>query len=72
DEMFKHTDIKQAPWFVVNADDKKRARLNTIAHLLSSIPYEETPPRELELPPRQDEGYVRPPMSDQTFVPEIY
>ncbi|NNC74184.1 MAG: polyphosphate kinase 2 [Acidimicrobiia bacterium] len=72
DEMFKHTDIKQAPWYVVNADDKKRARLNTIAHLLSQIPYVETPPRELELPPRQDEGYVRPPLSDQTFVPEIY
>lgn len=68
-----HTDIKQAPWYVVNADDKKRARLNMIHHLLSVIPYEDTTPVMLQLPPRQpDDGYVRPPMSDQTFVPEIY
>ncbi len=73
DSMFAHTDIKQAPWWVVDADDKRRARLNCIAHLLSMIPYEDVIPPALELPPRQsDEGYVRPPMSDQTFVPEIY
>jgi len=73
DEMFAYTDIKQAPWYVVNADDKKRARLNTICHLLSLIPYEDLTPETIELPPRQkNKGYVRPPMSDQTFVEEIY
>jgi len=73
DEMFKYTDIKQAPWYVVNSDVKKRARLNCISHFLSLIPYEDLTPEPIELPPRQDDvGYVRPPMSDQTFVPEIY
>jgi polyphosphate kinase 2 len=73
DEMFKYTDIKQAPWWVVNSDIKKRARLNCISHLLSMIPYEDLTPEAIELPPRQDDiGYVRPPMDDQTFVPEIY
>ena len=73
DDMFAHTDIKQAPWYVVNADDKKRARLNVITHLLSVIPYEDLTPEQIELPPRQaDTGYVRPPMTDQTFVPEIH
>ena len=73
DEMFAHTDIKQAPWYVVEADVKKRARLNCIKHLLSIIPYEDLTPAPIELPPRQDAGgYVRPPMSDQTFVPDEY
>ncbi len=73
DIMFAHTDIKQAPWYAVNADDKKRARLNCIGHFLSIIPYEDLTPEEIELPPRQsNEGYVRPPMSDQTFVPDNY
>jgi polyphosphate kinase 2 len=73
DDMFAHTDIKQAPWWVVDADDKRRARLNCISHLLSSIPYEDVTAPALELPKRQsDEHYVRPPMSDQTFVPQIY
>lgn len=73
DDMFAHTDIKQAPWFVVNGDDKKRARLNVISHLLTMIDYEDLSPQPVELPPRQDDrGYVRPPLSDQTFVPEIY
>jgi polyphosphate kinase 2 len=73
DDMFAHTDIKQAPWFVVNGDNKKRARLNVISHLLTMIDYEDLSPQPIELPPRQDEiGYVRPPLSDQTFVPEIY
>ena len=73
DEMFKYTDIKQAPWFVVNSDVKRRARLNCIAHFLSMIPYEDLTPEPIKLPPRQEDvGYVRPPMSDQTFVPEIY
>ena len=73
DEMFKYTDIKQAPWYVVNSDDKRRARLNCITHLLSLIPFEDLTPEEIELPPRQEDiGYVRPPMSDQTFVPEKF
>jgi polyphosphate kinase 2 len=73
DEMFAHTDIKQAPWHVVNADNKMCARLNCIRHLLSVIPYEDLTPPPLKLPPRQkDDGYVRPPFSDQTFVPQIY
>lgn len=73
DDMFKYTDIKQAPWWVVNSDDKKRARLNCISHLLTQVPYKDLTPEPVELPPRQaDIGYIRPPMSDQTFVPEIY
>jgi len=73
DEMFAHTDIKQAPWYVVDADDKRRARLNCINHLLSTIPYEDVTRPEIDLPPRQDTGaYVRPPISDQTFVPDQY
>ncbi|HXV97466.1 MAG TPA: polyphosphate kinase 2, partial [Anaerolineae bacterium] len=56
DEMFAHTDIKQAPWYVVNADDKKRARLNCIRHLLSMLPYEDLTPEPIKLPPRQDKA----------------
>ncbi|MEE3335211.1 MAG: polyphosphate kinase 2 [Candidatus Latescibacterota bacterium] len=70
DDMFRHTDIKQAPWYVVDADDKRRARLNCIHHLLSLLPYEDLQPSILELPPRQqDTGYVRPPLDEETFVP---
>lgn len=73
DAMFAHTDIKQAPWYVVNSTVKKKARLNMISHLLSLVPYEDLTPEPIELPPRQDiTGYIRPPMEDQTFVPEIY
>jgi polyphosphate kinase 2 len=73
DIMFSHTDIKQAPWYVVNADDKKRARLNCISHLLSMIPYKDLKPRPIKLPPRQKKvGYVRPPIEDQNFVPEKF
>jgi len=73
DEMFKYTDIKQSPWIVVNADVKRHARLNLISHLLSMVPYEDLTPEPIELPPRQkDIGYVRPPFSDQSFVPEVY
>jgi polyphosphate kinase 2 len=73
DEMFAHTDIKQAPWYVVRSDDKKRARLNVISHLLSLVPYEDLTPEPIVLPARQkDTGYVRPPMEDQTFIPEPY
>ena len=73
DEMFKYTDIKQAPWWVVTSDDKKRARLNCISHLLSMIPFQDLTPEPMILPQRQeDAGYVRPPITDQTFVPEVY
>ena len=73
DRMMEHTDIKQAPWYVVNADVKKHARLNVINHLLSMIPYEDLTPEPIKLPPRQDTiGYVRPPMDEQTFIPQIY
>ena len=73
DIMFAHTDIKQAPWYVVNADNKKRARLNCISHLLSMIPYKDLKPRPIKLPPRQKRvGYVRPPLEDQNFVPEKF
>jgi polyphosphate kinase len=80
DEMFAFTDIKQAPWFVVDADDKKRARLNCIRHLLAQIPYEDLTPEPPKLKPRlhltdkvsKEMGYVRPPISDQTFVTDHY
>nr|CRH07783.1 putative Polyphosphate kinase 2 [Candidatus Magnetococcus massalia] len=74
DEMFAHTDIKQAPWYVVNGEDKKRARLNCITHLLSLIPYEDLTPEAFELPERTSNtrGYVRPPRGEQTFIPEKY
>ena len=73
DDMFSHTDIKQAPWFVVKSDNKRLARLNCIRHLLSVIPYEDLTPERIKLPKRQSgAGYVRPPMSDQTFVPDYY
>jgi len=73
DQMFAHTDIKQAPWYVVKSDNKKLARLNCIAHLLSLIPYEDLTPEPIELPKREEGiGYVRPPISDQTFVPDVY
>jgi len=72
DEMFSYTDTKTAPWFVVNADDKRRARLNTIHHLLSLIPYDEIKHKKFKLPTISMEGYVRPPLSDQTFIPEVY
>jgi polyphosphate kinase 2 len=71
DEMFVHTDIAEAPWYVVEADDKRSARLNCIAHLLSKIPYREKPLPEIKIPERQsDEGYVRPPLDMYTYVPD--
>ncbi len=73
DEMFKFTDTKQAPWSVVNADNQKLSRLNCIAHLLSKIVYKDLTPQKLVLPPRQPStGYARPPITDQSFVPEVY
>jgi len=72
DEMFACTDIKQAPWYVINAENKKKARLNVIHHLLSLIPYEDLTPKLLKLPPLDKRKYVRPPMRDQTFIPEVY
>ena len=73
DDMFAHTDIKQAPWYVVNSDVKKHARLNCISHLLSLIDYEEIPTEAVALDERPAQrGYVRPPMDDQEFVPEVH
>jgi polyphosphate kinase 2 len=73
DQMFLYTSLPESPWWVVNSDDKMRARLNCIHHLLSKIPYEDLTPAPIELPARQpDTGYVRPPKGDQTFVPEVY
>jgi len=72
DEMFAVTDVKKAPWHVVNAENKKIARLNVIRHLLSLISYEDLTPEPLPLPPLEKGNYVRPPMQHQTFVPELY
>ncbi|MGW7042873.1 polyphosphate kinase 2 [Streptomyces avermitilis] len=71
DQMLVHTDISEAPWFVVESDDKRRARLNMMAHLLGSVPYYEVPPPVLELPRRPPStGYERPPRDLQTYVPD--
>ena len=72
DAMFAQTDTRLSPWYVVNADDKKKSRLNCIAHLLSKVPYKDLKPMEIELPPRQSDDYQRPKKSIQRFVPEIY
>jgi polyphosphate kinase 2 len=73
DKMFSYTDTKLAPWYVVPADDKKRARLNCISHLLSLVHYEDLTPKPFKLPPlKTDKAYVRPPVTDQTFVPQKF
>jgi len=73
DEMFAITDTKESPWWVVDADDKRSARLNLIAHLLSSVPYEDVPRgKRIELPSRQKRRYERPPRDTQTYVPQRY
>ena len=73
DAMFAATDTRTSPWNVVAADDKKKARLNCIAHLLGQVPYHDMVPVEIDLPPRQsDHGYRRPKFSKQKFVPAIY
>jgi polyphosphate kinase len=73
DEMFRHTDIEQAPWWTVEGDDKRRARLNCIAHILGSVPYQDATPPPLELPQRRLSrgSYIRPPKAEQNFVPEL-
>ena len=72
DITFAHTDIKQAPWFVVPSDDKRKARLNCISHILSQVPYEDVIPPPVRLPEMEDTKYIRPPYDEQTFVPPIY
>ena len=72
DLTFKYTDIKQAPWYVVPSDDKKAARLNCIRHILSMIPYEDIVPDPVKIPKKEDIAYIRPPLQDQTFVPDYY
>jgi hypothetical protein len=73
DDMFAHTNIPEAPWFTVEADDKRRARLNCIRHLLSKVPYHDMTPPALKLPPRRKaKGYERPPINEQFFVPNAY
>ena len=73
DAMLAYTNIPEAPWFTVEADNKKRARLNLINHILQKIPYKDITPEAFELPPRKPEtGYVRPPISEQFFVPHVY
>ena len=72
DEMFAVTDIKQAPWYVVDAENKKCARLNVIRHLLSLIPYRDLTPDRLKLPTLDKSKYVRPPIQEQNFIPQVY
>jgi len=74
DEMMAYTDTKESPWWVVESDDKKKARLNCIHHLLSLIPYEDLPHEVTKLPPMIEpkKGYVRTPKDTQTYVPEVY
>ena len=73
DRMLEFSDIDEARWWIVPADDKRRARLNCIHHILTSIPYEDVMPDPMELPPRQDPGIlVRPPFEEQNFIPELY
>ena len=69
DAMFAATDTAWAPWFVANSDDKKRARLNIISHLLSRIPYKEVPREKVELPKRQKPGDYVEPDYPYKFVP---
>ena len=72
DTTFQYTDTKQAPWWVVPSDDKKAARLNCINHLLSQFEYENVAPEPVVLPAMRDIPYVRPPMHEQTFVPQLF
>jgi polyphosphate kinase 2 len=72
DITFQYTDIKQAPWYVVPSDDKRTARLNCISHILSQFDYADVVPNPVTLPDRDENAYIRPPISEQTFVPQTY
>jgi polyphosphate kinase 2 len=73
DIMMEHTSIPESPWWVVDGDDKKRARLNTITHLLSLVPYEPVDYPNIDLPPiERDHGYQRPPIEKLNWVPTVY
>ncbi|WCE30272.1 polyphosphate kinase 2 [Vibrio sp. SCSIO 43137] len=72
DQMFNYTDTKQSPWWVVASDDKKRARLNCISHLLSCIDYQEVEHPKIELPEINKEGYIRAPIEEQSHVPDKF
>jgi polyphosphate kinase 2 len=72
DQMFAYCDIKEAPWYVVETDNKRSAHLNLISHFLQFIPYEDVPHKAIKLPPRQKRKYNRPPKSSQRFVPIKY
>ena len=73
DEMFNYTDTKQSTWYVVEADDKRRARLNCISHLLSLIKYKKVAREKIVLPPlEKDKNYVRPSLATLNFVPEVF
>jgi polyphosphate kinase 2 len=72
DITFQYTDIKQAPWYVVPSDDKRTARLNCISHILSQFDYADVVPNPVTLPDRDENAYIRPPISEQTFVPQKY
>jgi polyphosphate kinase 2 len=72
DHMFAYCDIKEAPWHVVETDNKRAAHLNVISHFLSLIPYKDVPREEIKLPPRQKRSYNRPPKSSQRMVPMKY
>ena len=72
DQMFSYTDIQEAPWYVVETDNKRAAHLNLISHFLSLIPFEEVPHEDIKLPPRQKRSYSRPPKSSQRMVPINY
>jgi polyphosphate kinase len=73
DKMFSYTDTRQSPWYVVKADDKRRARLNCISHFLSMITYKDLTQQPLKLPPLQhDVAYVRTPVEEQNFILEKY
>jgi polyphosphate kinase 2 len=73
DEMFKFTDTKQCPWYIIESDDKKKARLNCITHILRTIGYKDVIPEPIKFPDRKiDSNYIRPPMTEFTYVPEVY
>jgi hypothetical protein len=72
DTTFQFTDVKQVPWYVVPSDDKKTARLNCISHLLSQFDYQDLAPDVVKLPTMLELPYVRPPLQEQTFVPQVF